>query len=237
MQVFFANSCTDTDTILLSEEESKHCIRVLRHKAGDVIHVIDGKGNLYEAEITEANPQKCCAKVLSKKQITSTKKHHLHMAISPTKNADRIEWMLEKCTELGVKEFSFIICKRTEKTGVKTDRLKKIAESAVKQSIQAILPVINEAQSFKDFITKHTNTSFKYIAHCIEEEKTALKSVLQNKDNLILIGPEGDFTEEEIKLALDNNFKALSLGTSRLRTETAGLYVAAAFKSYHEGYN
>ncbi len=230
MQIFFANIFIDTDIILLSEEESKHCIRVLRHKDGDVINIIDGKGNLYEAEITNADLQKCIAKVISKKQIAASKKHRLHIAISPTKNTDRIEWMLEKCTELGVDEFSFIICKRTEKTGVKTDRLKKIAESAVKQSIQAILPVINEAQSFKDFITKHTNTSSKYIAHCIEEDKTELKSILQNKDSLILIGPEGDFTEDEIKLALDNNFKALSLGTSRLRTETAGLYVAAAFK-------
>jgi 16S rRNA (uracil1498-N3)-methyltransferase len=235
MQIFFANIFTDTNTILLSEEESKHCIRVLRHKSGDIINVIDGKGNLYEAEITDANPQKCNAKIISKKQITSPKKHHLHIVISPTKNADRIEWMLEKCTELGVDEFSFIICKRTEKTGVKTDRLKKIAESAVKQSIQAILPVINEAQSFKDFIAKHTNTSSKYIAHCIEEDKTELKDILRNKDTLILIGPEGDFTEDEIKLALDTNFKALSLGTSRLRTETAGLYISAAFKSYHEG--
>lgn len=235
MQIFFANIFTDADTILLSEEESKHCIRVLRHKSGDVIHIIDGKGNLYEVEITDANPKKCYVKILSKKTITYAKKHHLHIAISPTKNADRIEWMLEKCTELGVDEFSFIICKRTEKTGIKTDRLKKITESAVKQSIQTILPVINEPRSFKDFITNHTNTSFKYIAHCIEENRTELKSILQNKDTLILIGPEGDFNEDEIKLALSNNFKALSLGTSRLRTETAGLYVAAAFKSYHDG--
>lgn len=235
MQIFFANIFTDADTILLSAEESKHCIRVLRHKNGDVIHVIDGKGNFYETEITDANPQKCSVKILHKKQISSPKKHHLHIAISPTKNADRIEWMLEKCTELGVDEFSFIICKRTEKTGVKIDRLKKIAESAVKQSIQAILPLINEAQTFKDFIIKHTNTSSKYIAHCLEEDKTDLKNILQNSDSLILIGPEGDFTEEEIKLALGNKFLPLSLGSSRLRTETAGLYAAAAFKNYYEG--
>ncbi len=234
MQLFFANIFTDADTILLSAEESKHCIRVLRHKNGDVIHVIDGKGNFYETEITDANPQKCSVKILHKKQISSPKKHHLHIAISPTKNADRIEWMLEKCTELGVDEFSFIICKRTEKTGVKIDRLKKIAESAVKQSIQAILPLINEAQTFKDFIIKHANTSSKYIAHCLEEDKIELKNILQNSDSLILIGPEGDFTEDEIKLALGNKFQPLSLGSSRLRTETAGLYAAAAFKNYYE---
>ncbi len=232
MQIFFA-SIFKENIILLSAEESKHCIRVLRHKSGDIIHVIDGKGNLFEAEITEGNPQGCILKIISKKQIASPKKYYLHVAISPTKNADRIEWMLEKCTELGVDEFSFIICKRTEKTGVKTDRLKKIAESAVKQSIQTILPVINEAISFKDFMAKHKDTSSKYIAHCLEENKTELKTILQNLNNLILIGPEGDFTEEEITLAVENKFQPLSLGNSRLRTETAGLYVAAAYKSHY----
>ena len=142
--------------------------------------------------------------------------------------------MLEKCTELGVDEFSFIICKRTEKTGVKIDRLKKIAESAVKQSMQAILPVINEAQAFKDFVLKHSSTSHKYIAHCLEKDKTELKSILQNANSLILIGPEGDFTEDEIKLAIENKYQPVTLGSTRLRTETAGLYAAAAFKSYHD---
>ncbi len=234
MQIYFANIFTDADTVLLSAEESKHCIRVLRHKAGDIIHVIDGKGNFYEAEITTADVQKCSVKIISKKQISSPKKYRLHIAISPTKNADRIEWMLEKCTELGVDEFSFIICKRTEKTGVKTDRLKKIAESAVKQSIQAMLPVINEAQTFKEFILQHKNTQHKYIAHCLEKEKTALSKILKNETALILIGPEGDFTEDEIKLAFDTNFAPLSLGNTRLRTETAGLFAAAAFKTQHE---
>ncbi|HXD94512.1 MAG TPA: 16S rRNA (uracil(1498)-N(3))-methyltransferase [Bacteroidia bacterium] len=233
MQIFFANIFVDANNILLSIEESKHCVRVLRHKNGDTINLIDGKGNFYEAEITDANPQKCSAKIISKKQIAAPKPYYLHIAISPTKNADRIEWMLEKCTELGVDEFSFIICKRTEKTGVKTERLKKIAESAVKQSIQAMLPIINEAQTFKDFIVKHKNTSSKYIAHCIEEDKTDLKNSVQNVKSLVLIGPEGDFTEDEIKLAIENKFQPLSLGSSRLRTETAGLYAAAAYKSHY----
>ena len=230
MQLFFANIFIDTENILLSAEESKHCVRVLRHKDGDVIHVIDGKGNFYETEITDANPQKCSVKIISKKQVSSPKKYHLHIAISPTKNADRIEWMLEKCTEFGVDEFSFIICKRTEKTGVKTERLKKIAESAVKQSIQAILPIINEAQTFKEFVSTQNNAS-KYIAHCLEQDKTELKTMLQNTQTLILIGPEGDFTEDEIKLAIENKFQPITLGNTRLRTETAGLYAAAAFKT------
>lgn len=232
MQLFFANIFIDTENILLSAEESKHCVRVLRHKDGDVIHVIDGKGNFYETEITDANPQKCSVKIISKKQVSSPKKYHLHIAISPTKNADRIEWMLEKCTEFGVDEFSFIICKRTEKTGVKTERLKKIAESAVKQSIQAILPIINEAQTFKEFVSTQNNAS-KYIAHCLEQDKTELKTMLQNTQTLILIGPEGDFTEDEIKLAIENKFQPITLGNTRLRTETAGLYAAAAFKTHY----
>jgi len=234
MQLFFANIFIDAENILLSAEESKHCVRVLRHKNGDIVNVIDGKGNFYETEITDANPQKCSVKIISKKQIASPKNYRLHIAISPTKNADRIEWMLEKCTELGVDEFSFIICKRTEKTGVKIDRLKKIAESAVKQSIQAMLPVINEAQTFKEFVVKQTNTSSKYIAHCLEEDKTDLKNILQNPTSLILIGPEGDFTEDEIKLAIENKFQTISLGKNRLRTETASLYAAAAFKNNYE---
>jgi 16S rRNA (uracil1498-N3)-methyltransferase len=234
MQLFFANIFIDTENILLSAEESKHCVRVLRHKNGDIINVIDGKGNFYKTEITDANPQKCGVKIISKKQITTPKSYHLHIAISPTKNADRIEWMLEKCTELGVDEFSFIICKRTEKTGVKTDRLKKIAESAVKQSIQALLPTINEAQTFRDFIGKQKNTHSKYIAHCLETNKIDLHSVLQNNKSLILIGPEGDFTEDEIKLAIENQFQPITLGNTRLRTETAGLYVAAAYKNNYQ---
>lgn len=234
MQIFFANTFINPETILLSAEESKHCIRVLRHKAGDIIHVIDGKGNSFETEIIDDNPQKCAVKILSKKQIASSKKYHLHIAISPTKNADRIEWMLEKCTELGVSEFSFIICKRTEKTGIKTERFKKIAESAVKQSMQALLPVIHEVQNFKDFISKNRNHEHKYIAHCLEKEKTKLKDVLLHDTALLLIGPEGDFTEDEINVALENGFIPLSLGNTRLRTETAGLFAAAAFKNYHE---
>jgi 16S rRNA (uracil1498-N3)-methyltransferase len=233
LQIFFANIFIDESTLLLSAEESKHCVRVLRYKNGDTINLIDGKGNFYEAEITDANPQKCSAKITNKKQVAVAKPYYLHIAISPTKNADRIEWMLEKCTELGVDEFSFIICKRTEKTGVKIDRLKKIAESAIKQSIQAVLPIINEAQTFKDFVVKHKSTPSKYIAHCLENDKTDLSNVIQNPKNLILIGPEGDFTEDEIKLAIEHKFQPLSLGNSRLRTETAGLYAAAAYKSHY----
>jgi len=231
MQIFLGLVFNPDDSILLSPEESKHCVKVLRKKAGDIIHIIDGKGNLFEAKLIETDPAACKAIIVSKKQIAPTKNYRLHIAISPTKNPDRIEWMLEKCTEMGVDEFSFFVCKRTEKPTVKLERLQKIAESAVKQSIQGIIPVINNVVSFKEFISLHKNTGEKkYIAHCIDETKTELKNILVPSKNIILVGPEGDFTEDEIKLALENNYSALSLGETRLRTETAGLFAAAAFK-------
>jgi 16S rRNA (uracil1498-N3)-methyltransferase len=233
MQVFLGLDFDNDGNILLSPEESRHCIKVLRRKKGEQIKVIDGKGNFYIAALFDTNPEACKAKIISKEVVAATKSYRLHIAISPTKNPDRIEWMLEKCTELGVDEFSFIVCKRTEKPTVKLERLQKIAESAVKQSIQAVIPKINDAVSFKEFISAHKNTATqKYIAYCGEETKTDMKSILSEKDVLVLIGPEGDFTEEEIKLALGNGFTALSLGETRLRTETAGLFVAAGFKSY-----
>ena len=232
MQVFLGFCFNTNGSVLLSPEESKHCIKVLRKKAGDVISVIDGKGNFYETEITHSNPEACVVKILSKKQIAVKKPYCLHIVISPTKNPDRIEWMIEKCTELGVDEFSFIICKRTEKPTVKLERLQKIAESAVKQSVQGIIPKINETVSFKEFISEHIiSGEKKYIAYCGEAQKTELKNILSPSKNLILIGPEGDFTEEEIKLAGKNGYKNLSLGEARLRTETSALFVASAFKT------
>jgi 16S rRNA (uracil1498-N3)-methyltransferase len=233
MQIFLGQTFTADGNITLSPEESKHCTKVLRHKKGDVINVIDGKGNFYTAELLDTNPESCQAKIVSKKSIADSKNYRLHIAISPTKNPDRIEWMLEKCTEMGVDEFSFIVCKRTEKPTVKIERLQKIAESAVKQSIQGIIPIINNTVPFKEFIAQHKNSADKkYIAHCVDETKTEIKNILSPSQNIILIGPEGDFTEDEIKLAIDFGFNALSLGESRLRTETAGLFVAAAFKTY-----
>lgn len=233
MQVFLGQlSEASGDHIFLSPEESKHCVKVLRHKVGDIIHAIDGSGNFFEAELTSVNPEHCTAKVLSKRYVGAKKPYRLHIAISPTKNPDRIEWLIEKGTELGVDEFSFIICKRTEKTGTRIDRFKKIAESAVKQSVQGIIPVINEGISLKDFLAQQeTSDAKKFIAHCLDEKKKDLKDLHTEKNILVLIGPEGDFTPEEIKLALENGFEALSLGDSRLRTETAGLFVAAGMKA------
>lgn len=230
MQVFLAHSFSENGEILLSAEESKHCIKVLRHKTGDVIQVIDGVGNFYTAQIVDANPQRCVARIQSREHLGSGKPYHLHIAISPTKNPDRIEWLVEKGTELGVDEFSFVICKRTEKTGVKTDRFRKIAGSAVKQSVQGIIPKINEKMLFSDFIQeKVSGGQRRFIAHCLDARKAELKQILGERKALVLIGPEGDFAEEEVALAQINGFAPLSLGEARLRTETAGLLVAAAF--------
>ncbi len=234
MQIFLGLRFDSEGNAFLSLEESKHCVKVLRHKKGEVINIIDGKGNFYTAELTETNPEACKAKIISKKQIAVNKNYRLHIAISPTKNPDRIEWMLEKCTELGVDEFSFIVCKRTEKPTVKLDRLQKIAESAVKQSVQGIIPVLNNVVTFKEFIEQHKNSNEKkFIAHCADETKIDIKSILSPTKNIILIGPEGDFMEEEIKLALENGYTALSLGETRLRTETAALFAAGAFKALY----
>jgi len=232
MQVFLGQSFTEDGNILLSPEESRHCIKVLRHKAGDIIYVIDGIGNFYEVQIRTADPQACSGTITARRQITQSKPYYLHIAISPTKNPDRMEWLVEKGTELGVDEFSFVICKRTEKTGVRADRFKKIAESAVKQSVQGIIPKVNAGISFKEFIAKEKSSKErKFIAHCLHIKKMEFKNILTEKRVLVLIGPEGDFTEEEIALAGMNGFEALSLGESRLRTETAGLLVAAGFKA------
>lgn len=234
MQVFLAHSFTGNGDIVLSAEESRHCVKVLRHKVGDRIDVIDGVGNFYMAEILEADPGKCLARVLGSRKIGGTKPYYLHIAISPTKNPDRIEWLIEKGTELGVDEFSFVICRRTEKTGARIDRFRKIAESAVKQSLQGVIPRIHERITFLDFILREKESKErKFIAHCLPGKKTLLKSVLAEKKLLVMIGPEGDFTDEEISLAQMNGFEPLGLGATRLRTETAGLLVAATLKGIY----
>lgn len=230
MQLFLAAS-VDGDSISLSAEEARHCVKVLRHKAGDIIHIIDGKGNLFECELVIADEKKFSATILSKKELVSSSELNLHIAISPTKNADRIEWMLEKCTELGVAEFSFLSCQRTEKKYFKTGRLKKIAESAVKQSLYNVLPRINEAVPFKEFIQKHAAaTAAKYIAYCENDTKLDIRDIKPAQKIIILIGPEGDFSPEEIKLAREKGYQSLSLGKARLRTETAALYIASILK-------
>lgn len=228
MHVFYTPDINSSEYIL-NEEESRHCMKVLRLVIGDNVHLIDGQGGLYEAEIiaeTKRNVTLHIQKVFKEYQ---KRNHRLHIAVAPTKNIDRLEWFLEKATEIGIDEITPIICERSERKIVKEDRLNKVITSAVKQSLQAYHPVLNEAITFKELISKYDAT-YKMIAHCIDGEPRGFISQVSSpgQSYLILIGPEGDFSPAEIALALQNNFKPLTLGNTRLRTETAAL--AACFE-------
>ena len=220
MQLFYLEN--PENEIILSPEESKHATKVLRKKEGDILNFTDGKGNFYKAEITLADSRKCRLQIVSSKQKEKQHNYHLHIAIAPTKNMDRFEWFLEKATEIGIDEITPIICSRSERKVIKTERCNKILLSAMKQSLKFHLPKLNKAISLTDFI-KQDLKGAKYIAHCEDGEKNELKTVSKAEKTLILIGPEGDFSPKEIELVLQNHFKAVSLGTSRLRTETAGI--------------
>ncbi|HET6244572.1 MAG: 16S rRNA (uracil(1498)-N(3))-methyltransferase [Bacteroidetes bacterium] len=215
----------NSDLYILSEEESKHGVKVLRLKNGDQVELIDGKGGWYRAEITDAHPKRTLVKVLNKKEEFKKRSYKLHIALAPTKNSVRTEWFLEKATEIGIDSVSFIHCRNSERVVVKTDRLNKIVTSAVKQSLKAYHPLLNELVSFNEMLNEAENfKGQKFIAHCREEQKDHLcKLYKAGKDALILIGPEGDFTREEVNMAMTSGFEQISLGNSRLRTETAAL--------------
>jgi 16S rRNA (uracil1498-N3)-methyltransferase len=226
MNIFIAN-IIDKEAFL-EAEESWHCSKVLRKKAGDKIAVIDGKG-LYAEGILELVSDKKCKLQLTQDPVLQTKRNYqLHLAIAPTKQIDRIEWMIEKAVEIGLDEISFLQCKNSERVNLKIERIQKIVESAAKQSLQAYLPKVNGLMLYEQIIQKN-NVEQKLIAHCNEGEKSNIVKVqFKNKNSLVLIGPEGDFTKEETIIAFSNNFKPISLGENRLRTETAGLYICQA---------
>jgi len=213
----------------LNEEESKHCLKVLRLGMGDLVNLIDGKGGFYEAEIIGEGKKNVQLRVIKSILEYQKRNHHLHIVVAPTKNIDRLEWFLEKATEIGIDEITPIICERSERKIIKEDRLNKVITSAVKQSLQAYHPVLNQQISFTDFL-KIENNSIKMIAHCIDgEPRLYISQVAEpHKSYTVLIGPEGDFSPKEIELALQNGFKPLTLGNTRLRTETAAL--AACFE-------
>jgi len=216
--------------LFLSEEESKHACRVMRLKSGDLAELLDGKGGRYVAKIISDHPKKCEVEVINyKKELPQP--FEIHIAISPTKNADRIEWFLEKAIELGLTKLSLIQTERGERKQMKTDRLEKIAIAAMKQSHRTYLPEIEELQSFKDFISKHPKGG---IAHCEEFKSQSLSEIAYSIGFPILIGPEGDFTPVEIQIALNSGYKPIALGKTRLRTETAGLYAVTLLKGKFE---
>lgn len=226
MQLFFTPDLNPSlENFILSEEESKHAIRVLRMDTGDRLHLIDGRGGLYEAQIIDPHPKRTVLTILNVEEEFQRPKYHLHIAVGPTKNIDRIEWFLEKATEVGIQEITPVICEHSERKEVKLDRLNKVVVAAMKQSLKAYLPKLNPAVSFKQFLREiPTEGVQKAIAHCVDTEKKYLNQVLEPAQHyIILIGPEGDFSEEEIDLALQMGFHPISLGEARLRTETAAL--------------
>jgi 16S rRNA (uracil1498-N3)-methyltransferase len=224
MQLFYTPDIdAASSTYYLNEEESKHCVRVLRLQAGDKVQLIDGIGNFYTAAITDAHPKRTQLQIVSVQSDFHKRNHYLHIAIAPTKNIERLEWFLEKATEIGIDEISLIICQRSERKEAKADRLNKIITSAIKQSIKAYHPVLNEPLALNKLLATPFQGQ-KFIAHCEPGDRLTLKNELKPLGKyLILIGPEGDFTPKEIDDALNNDFKAITLGESRLRTETAAL--------------
>jgi 16S rRNA (uracil1498-N3)-methyltransferase len=230
MNTFLA-SRIEKNTLLLNADESWHCVKVLRMQGGDEIRVIDGHGRSFRAQLVVLNEKQCVAEIIEEleKEIPS---FQLHIAIAPTKNMDRIEWFAEKATELGVSAISFIICRNSERTVIKTERIRKIVEAAVKQSMRSVIPVVNDAVKFKQFMEAEHKGS-RFIAHCADDIKLDLGAALNGKrEALILIGPEGDFSAEEITAARNTGFSPVTLGNTRLRTETAGIYAAAVARAY-----
>ncbi|MGY4383156.1 16S rRNA (uracil1498-N3)-methyltransferase [Pedobacter sp. UYP24] len=230
MHVFYTPDI-DSSEYSLSEEESKHCTKVLRLQKGAFIHLIDGKGGLYKAELIEEHKKRVTVKIINVILEYNKRDYYLHIAIAPTKNMDRLEWFLEKATEIGIDEITMVICARSERRATKEDRLNKVVTSAVKQSLQAYHPKVNQDVSLLEFLKcENQASSVKFIAHCLDNEPRNYLSDISvpEKKYTILIGPEGDFSPSEIELALHFGFKPLTLGNTRLRTETAG--IAACFE-------
>lgn len=224
MYLFYCPNIESCQT--LSEEESGHCVRVLRYSAGDEILITDGKGSTYTARITNPHPKHCDFEIIGREKQEPHHAFHLHIAIAPTKNIERLEWCIEKCVEIGVDEITPLLCRFSERKQLRTDRLDKIILSAAKQSLTPYLPVLHELTPYDAFIRSQKSDvrTQKFIAHCYKEDKRVLKDEIERgKDVLVLIGPEGDFSEQEVAEALAAGFIPVSLGNSRLRTETAGV--------------
>lgn len=227
MQVFYAPNC-QLGFFPLHEEESKHLIRVLRMKQGDPVYVVDGNGKLFEGIIFDPHPKRCILQLNKVTEDFEKRSYRLHVAISPLKSVDRFEWFIEKAIEIGVDEITPLNCSRTEKKNINAERLNRIVESAMKQSLKAYHPQINHMVAFNQFVNLGMECQ-KGIAYCGEGEKEFIgNAFVRDSDCLIMIGPEGDFTEEEFGFALKNGYKGISLGKSRLRTETAGVVACNA---------
>jgi len=221
------------DTHLLEESESKHAIRVLRLTRGDQVVLVDGRGGWYEAVIEEDHPKRCLLSIQSRKEDSHPLGYSLHLAVAPTKNLERFEWFLEKSTEIGISEITPILCARSERRQVKMDRLERILIAAMKQSFKAHKPVINEALSFEEFI-QLDHPGLRGIAACFGSERVGIEQLGTEGPFTVMVGPEGDFTGQEVENAIQAGFAPLHLGRSRLRTETAAVYIAAAVSILHQ---
>ena len=224
MQLFYNPALTETtENFTFDREESKHIVKVLRKQEGDILHVTNGLGFIFTVEIVIGMDTKCQVKIISAEKQKPLN-YKLHLAVAPTKMNDRYEWFLEKATEIGVTSITPIICERSEKKHIKSDRFEKIIQSASKQSLQSYCPILNEAISLKEFIKNNSNKGTLLIAHCEETDKKSLKNMIKKGDEItLLIGPEGDFSDNEIKLAIENGYIPVTLGETRLRTETAAI--------------
>ena len=232
MHVFYT---PDIDTRCeLPEEEAGHALRVLRLTVGDEVMLTDGKGNYYKAVISAASGKRCQVKVTETQPQEKGWHGWLHVAMAPTKNMDRTEWFAEKATKIGFDELSFLNCRYSERKVIKTERIEKILVSAIKQSLKANKPVLHEMMDFGKFIAQDFKGQ-KFICHCYEGEKPLLKDVIvPGEDALILVGPEGDFSEEEVAKAIERGFRPVSLGKSRLRTETAALVATHTLNLFNQ---
>ena len=232
MRLFYNKDLSQDDSrLIIDREESRHIVKVLRKKVGDTIYITNGKGILFTTVIDVINKNSTELKIIEAKQEAESK-FHINIAVAPTKNNDRIEWFVEKSTEIGVNTISTVMCEKSERKKIKIERLEKITISAMKQSLQLHKPIIQELVSFEEFI-KNCESKNKFIAHCKENEKLFLGDCELNSNTItILIGPEGGFSQKEIGLAEENEFISVSLGNTRLRTETAAI-VATQLLSVH----
>ena len=234
MQLFYNPNITENDSIFsFDKDESRHIVKVLRKKVGDQLHITNGKGWLFKAEMTMAEIKSCSVSIISS-SLQPKRNYNLHLAVAPTKMNDRYEWFLEKATEIGVEIITPIICDHSERKVIKLERYEKIVQNAMKQSLQCYLPTLNAPVSFHEFI-KQEFEGLQFIAHCEETNKKSLKSQLRAQTNCtILIGPEGDFSTNEIELALKQNFTPVTLGETRLRTETAAIAACHSLAFFNE---
>lgn len=231
MPIFYAPDIEKTSQ--LPEDESQHCVRVLRMKEGDKVEITDGKGNFFNAIISVAHAKHCLVEITETIHQAPLWKGHVHIAMAPTKNMDRNEWFAEKATEIGFDELTFLNCRFSERKVIKNERIDKILISGIKQSLKARKPKLNEMIAFEAFV-KQPFEGQKFIAHCYNTDKKELKEIIDpNQNALILIGPEGDFSEEEVAKAIENGFQPITLSNSRLRTETAALVACHTLNLYH----